>query len=395
MSKTGGSRNHICAFATDQDTMNIIKEFAARHNYSQAHIENGGIDEAVQYLQVNRSPYYLFIGASDSDKDDFLSKLPSLAAAIEADAKVFVFGRINEFKFYQKLMDNKVADYLMQPFTLDDIEKAVAKTKTIIAAEKKSARYISVIGARGGVGATTIASALALCASRNGEKIALVDLDVQAGTVSLDFDLEPSRGFRDALEKPERIDNLYIDRLLNKHDDNLSLISSEENIELDIKYNEKALDIICAELENKFSSIIFDLPRVMRKLNLQALQKSEYLVLVCESGVASLRDAARTAEMTAKHKPDIKIKVVLNRLHISKKYEMPVADFGKHLKRKADFEIPFLPEIYGFANTGKPLMIANAKNKLLEAVELLSAQIYGYQPGDKKSKKALAVTKAK
>jgi pilus assembly protein CpaE len=82
-------------------------------------------------------------------------------------------------------------------------------------------RLIAVVGARGGVGATTVATNLAwTLAHEHNMRVALVDLDLFFGTCGLALDLELGRGFREALENPARIDSLFIERAMVREGEN-------------------------------------------------------------------------------------------------------------------------------------------------------------------------------
>ncbi len=71
---------------------------------------------------------------------------------------------------------------------------------------------VSVIGARGGVGASTVVSSLAYLTSKDKRQTALLDLDVHFGTGALSLDLEPGAAGPSAVENPSRIDGLFIER---------------------------------------------------------------------------------------------------------------------------------------------------------------------------------------
>ena len=91
-------------------------------------------------------------------------------------------------------------------------------------------RHIStaVIGTRGGVGASTLATSLAWLFSADDKMpTALLDLDVHFGTGALALDLEPGRGLTDAIENPGRIDGLFIERAMIRANDHLAILSAE------------------------------------------------------------------------------------------------------------------------------------------------------------------------
>src|SRR3546814_1972017 len=81
---------------------------------------------------------------------------------------------------------------------------------------------IAVIGSRGGVGSSTFAVNLAwILAEERKYKTTLIDLDLEFGTIALSLDLEPTRGLREALENPARVDGLFISSATAKLTENL------------------------------------------------------------------------------------------------------------------------------------------------------------------------------
>src|SRR5690606_17403563 len=126
---------------------------------------------------------------------------------------------------------------------------------------------IGVIGARGGVGTTTIATNLAAIFAENYSRTTgLVDLDPYFGSVALSLDLEPGRGMRDALEKPDRIDGLFLDRVMIKPSPNLSILSAEEPLQEAITSQPTSGHMLFAALMEKFNVVVADMPRQMNPL---------------------------------------------------------------------------------------------------------------------------------
>ena len=98
-------------------------------------------------------------------------------------------------------------------------------------ASEKPHVMAAVIGVRGGVGASTLATSLAwLMGDKAGRSTALLDLDVHFGTGALALDLEPGRGLTDAIENPSRIDGLFIERAMVRANDKLCVLSAEAPI---------------------------------------------------------------------------------------------------------------------------------------------------------------------
>ncbi len=122
----------------------------------------------------------------------------------------------------------------------------------------------AVIGVRGGVGASTIATSLAwLFGEKAHRSTALLDLDVHFGTGALALDLEPGRGLTDAIENPSRIDGLFIERAMVRANERLSVLSAEAPIHQPLVTDGTAFFQLQEEMRNAFESTVLDLPRHM------------------------------------------------------------------------------------------------------------------------------------
>ena len=156
-----------------------------------------------------------------SDSELPLSDINSLADVCEPGVTVVAFGQRNDCGLFRDLLQHGVADYLVKPITPALLQKAIlsaSEQSGVVKSSHKLGKLVAVTGTRGGVGSTTVATSVAwLIAHERRRRVALVDLDLQFGTVALSLDLEPSHGLREALENPNRIDGLFMDRVLVQH----------------------------------------------------------------------------------------------------------------------------------------------------------------------------------
>ncbi len=130
------------------------------------------------------------------------------------DCKLILVGSANDVELYRKMLKAGITDYLVKILADETLNQALAaalRGRFSGSGRKRDARIIVVIGARGGVGASTIAVNTGwLLAHELKLTCALLDLDLQFGTSSLSLDLEPGRGLRDIVNAPDRVDSLMI-----------------------------------------------------------------------------------------------------------------------------------------------------------------------------------------
>jgi pilus assembly protein CpaE len=359
--KTGSSNIPFIAFSLNGESTVILKQFVTSHGWAEGVVHSGDIDTAVEFMKTNTSPKVLFVDINSQEK--ISASLDALADVCDPSIKVIISGKVNEYSFYCWLIEVGVSSYLLQPFTLNALEAAYIKAcevpvpHTPVAAEStKKAKIITVIGARGGVGATTICVNIAwILANRLQQKTALLDFDPQLGTVALSLDMEPGRGLREALEKPDRIDSLFLDRVMVRVDDYLSILSTEENLAETITASESAAEVLFKLCRQKFQYIIIDLPRVLSPFTRYALNHADQVLCVTEYSIPALRESLRYLEYcrdTLKVKPPV---FLANRVGLAGKHQMTQEEFEKGLGAKIMFNVPFVLDAHAAATSGDVL----------------------------------------
>lgn len=361
------------AFARDEKDIEVLKEFATLRQWAQADIHSGDITTATEFLKKHTSPLLLLVELPSAEEAPAL--LDALADVCDPDTRVITIGSINEYSFYCWLMDIGIFSYMLRPLAIPALdanyEKSVAPPSSGGKQGKPPGKVISIIGTRGGVGASAVSLNLAgVIADHTRKQVALVDVDPHEGTLALALDIEPSRGLRDALEKPDRIDSLFIERVMSKPLKNLSVMSAEETLHEQVAPHEQAAHALIKELRDKFDIVVLDIPRHLSSYHRQCLKLSDQVVMVTELTLLSLRDALRLSDVlreALKTKPPL---IVVNRAGFNSKQEMQLADFEKGVSAKIAQRIPFAPEMFMQIGTEIPAlkMKSHAAVKPLQAL---------------------------
>ena len=263
----GGGREPFAAFVCDDEHAEWLRTLCHEFGWSAERVQKGGPRQAVQILSVTASPQILLIDLSDTQ--DIMHELNALAEVCEPRTLVLAMGLINDVGYYRDLISSGIQDYLVKPLGLDALRNAMLTAKAAILGahqlhpeNHQRSTNIAVIGTRGGVGATTIATSLAwVIAERHRQNAALLYLDIQFGTCAMTFDVEPGRGLTDALENPNRIDSLFIERSMVRLSNLLSVLSAEAAINQPLILAEEALAMLKEEMRNNCSFLVMDVPR--------------------------------------------------------------------------------------------------------------------------------------
>ena len=237
------------AFVVDDVTRETLDLLAKQEQWPGTQIFSGGIAAAIEALESRSSPKLLVVDLADSDEP--LADVHLLAEVCDAETTVIAIGVTNDVQLFRSLLDAGVADYLVKPVIFAAFQNAIlvlSNTRTETE-EGGSGRLVTIVGARGGVGASTLAVNSAwLISHEQKQRVALVDVDLQFGTVSLSLDLAPSRGFRAALENPERVDDLFVASVLVTKSENLYVLGAEEALDEDLAFDPRGLHRMIMEL---------------------------------------------------------------------------------------------------------------------------------------------------
>lgn len=375
--KPAAARPAYYAFLKDTQDVETFKVFAESRHLPEANALSGDAATAADFLTNNAPPSVLIVEiVSASEAPDLLTRL---ADVCDPDTKVIIVGSINEYSFYCWLMEIGVSSYLLKPLTQQALENAWTKATELPAATtaktKEPGRLIGFIGTRGGVGSTTVALLVtSLLAQQGGKKVAIVDLDPQDGSISLLLDIEPSRGLREVLEKPDRIDSLFLDRAMQKTEQNFHVLSAEEPLHERVVYHEQAAGALLKELKNQFDIIMLDIPRQYNAFTRACLQGCETVFAVTDMTLPGLRDAMRLGDL---FRDNLRLKapiVIANRLGLAPKQEMTMADFSKGLNTKVEYHIPFAPDmLMNISGELEPLKHRNTP--VMKAIQQIASAI--------------------
>lgn len=379
-----GQREPFVAFVCDETTAEIVRPVAVEMGWVPEKVNKGGLRNAVQSLSVSASPQILFVDLSESG--DPLNDINALAEVCEPGTVVIAAGQVNDVRLYRDLVVSGIQDYLLKPLTPDMLREAFTHAQSILNAPKSSGDSVerphcstAIIGARGGVGASTIATSVAWILSEKGARTtALLDLDVHFGTGALALDLEPGRGLTDAIENPSRIDGLFIERAMVKSSEMLSVLSAEAPINSPVLTDGSAFFQLQEEMRAAFECTIVDLPRNMLVQHPHLITDIQIAVIVTELTLAAARDSIRLLSWLKSNAPQTQVFVVANKIHASGQLEISRKDFEGSIERKIDFVVPFDQKLGAqAAKLGKPLAEAGKGSKTVAPLVELATLLMG------------------
>jgi pilus assembly protein CpaE len=373
-------RISIQAFCESADTAAAIQAAGEDRRMGKAHLkmQMGGIAAANEAYKNSPTPNVIII-ESEGRSDDLLAGLDQVAEVCDAGTRVVVIGRLNDVVLYRELVRRGVSDYLIAPIGALDVMRSVSSLFGAPDA-KPVGRTIAVVGAKGGVGASTVAHNVGWAIARDLLLDAVVaDLDLPFGTAGLDYNQDPPQGIADAVLSPERVDSAFIDRLLSTCTDHLSLLAAPATLERVYDFGTDAFDSIFDVLRASVPCIVLDVPHIWTGWARRTLVAADDILIVAAPDLANLRNAKNMIDLLRSARPnDNRPFYCLNQVGVPKRPEIKSADFAKALDTEPSAVIPFDPQMFGTAaNNGQMIAEVAAGHRTAETFRQLAQVLTG------------------
>jgi pilus assembly protein CpaE len=369
------------AFVADTETERVLRDCLTQLAFANPVIARGGITNAIATLGAERSPNILIVDISGVELP--ISRVHALAEVCEPGVAVIAIGDRNEIGLYRDLLQAGVTEYIVKPLNAQLLSKALNARTGAGAANpihRKLGMIVALIGARGGVGTTTLAVNLAwYLANRQNRRVALVDLDLQNGDCALTLNIKPTPGLREALVNPARIDSTLLDRVLMPIGDRLFVLSSEEPLRDNLQFTADALGTLVAALQEQFHYVILDVPRAPAPPFQRALDLADFRIIVGDQTLRSVRDATRLRNALGEGDAAHRTLFVVNRHGEGGRRAVTLREMHDVVDLRARAVIPFQPMLFAAAAHNSHIAAAR-RGKFADALGALAVALSGRPP---------------
>ncbi len=372
-------RVSVQAFCETVETAAAIQSGSEDRRLAKAHlkIQMGGMAAAVEAYRTAPTPNVIIL--ETEGRDDILAGLDQLASVCDSGTRVIVIGRINDIGLYRELVRRGVSDYVIAPIQPLDAVRAICGLFSSPEA-KAVGRIIAVVGAKGGVGASTIAHNVAWAIARDLSLDSVVaDLDLAFGTAGLDYNQDPPQGIADAVFSPDRVDTAFIDRLLSKCTDHLSLLAAPATLDRVYDFGVEAFDAIFDTLRSTMPCIVLDVPHQWAGWTKRALVAADDILIVAAPDLANLRNTKNIFDLLKAARPNDRLPLYcLNQVGVPKRPEINVTEFAKAIENDPIVSIPFDPQMFGAAaNNGQMIAEISENHRSTEMFLQIAQRLTG------------------
>jgi len=337
-----------------------------------------GAEEALRWLRDGVADLLLVACAGYSDRALLLL---DAVARQKPELNVMVLGHGSPNGFLRRAFESGADDIVMLPATPEqirfEVHKLVARKQGADApASADHSRLVCVLGPKGGTGKTLTSTNLAVCLAQRGERVALIDLDLQFGDVALCLGLPPEKTVYDLAQSPGALDFDKLDSFLASHSSGVRTLIAPRRPDQASAVGAELLREVYSILRANFDWVVVDTPPGFTAEVITSIDSSTEVVMVGMLDSLSLKNTKlglETLELM-KYDPD-RIFLLLNRAH--SRVGISQADVEAVLGRTPDVLIPSDREIPRTVNEGIPIVVARPQSEPAEAFGRLTDLVAG------------------
>ncbi|MBZ9847081.1 CpaE family protein [Mesorhizobium sp. CA14] len=373
-------RISIQAFCETEGVANPVTRAGEDRRMAKAHLKvhMGGIPTAIEFYQSAPTPNLILL-ESRSEPQQLLEQLGQLAEYCDPSSKVVVIGHYNDVGLYRELIRSGISEYVIAPVSMSDIVSVVSSI-FVDPDSEPIGRSIAFVGAKGGVGSSTIAHNVAWAmSSLFKSEVVIADLDLAFGTANINFDQDPAQGIAEAVFSPERVDEVYLDRLLAQCAEHLSLLAAPSTLERVYDFDSEAFAQIIETAQRSAPLLVLDVPHVWSGWAKSTLIKADEVVITATPELANLRNTKNMVDMLKRLRPnDPPPKLIINQAGVPKRPEIAASDFAEPLGITPMAVINFEPLLFGnAANNGRMLSEMDAKSPVVATINEIAHVLTG------------------
>lgn len=375
----------IAAWMLDDAATAVLREAMRDILLVRSNLETheGGLAAAIaHYATGTETPDLLFVQSRDGI-EVVKEQLEQLAGTVSPGTQVVVLGTVDSIEFYRQVIELGVGQYLLEPLTRDRFISAITD---VFGAESAVARgrIIAVIGAKGGVGASTVAHNIAWSlAAKYSTSVSLLDLDLHWGTVGIDFNHEQRSGLRDAaiqLATTGSLEEAFVERLFTKETDHLWLLASNPSMaDSETLLTPEVMEGVIDTVARMSSFVVLDLPHVWSTAIGNTLVMADEAIVVAEPSLSGLRNTQLLFETLNPSKPQgTFLRYVVNGTGLDGGTEVGEKDFAEAVGSPPVLTLPWAPAVFRNAGAqGRMLGQTKGQAKLAASFTGLAERVSG------------------
>ncbi len=313
--------------------------------------------------------------------------MSSLADALP-ETPVIVYSSLSDAASVRRAMVAGARDYLVKPprpeelaraiyAVLDQEERRRIRMTGETADSAARGTVITVFGAKGGIGKTTIATNMATALSKNtNSSVAIVDMDTRFGDVAIMMDVVVEFSIADVGRNIDAVDRETIRNYLVRHNSGVEILPAPLHPTEWGALNRHHIPKVVELLSQTHDYVVVDTPGAFNELVATALESANIILLVTSMDIASIKDTALALEMLrAAAVSEDKVKLIIN--HSTSSNSLRPEDVERVLEYEVYWRIPHDLAVSSSNQLGQPIVLAKPYARASRAITDIAFNLAG------------------
>lgn len=295
------------------------------------------------------------------------------------ECQILVVSSSQEGSLILQSIRNGAKEFLNAPLNLDDFMAALDRIQNVRGGRDgrtKGTTVMTIIGAGGGVGCTSLGVNLGCALAANeANSVAIIDLDLSLGDADVWLDIIPDYTIQDVADNITRLDYSMLKRSLTQHASGAFLLPRPVHMDEVAPMKPEELQRVIALLKATFTHLIIDVTKSFSPLDMAALEVSDQILFITQLDLPCLRNVVRINQFLEERELSDKVKVIVNRVGLGDT-QISLNKALDTIGREVYWQIPneYAPVIES-RNNGVPLVTEFPKAKITRAIQQLAAKI--------------------
>jgi pilus assembly protein CpaE len=375
-------------FCETPEVMAAMQIAVADRRMSRTHatVQSGGIEAALELYRKTATPD-LVLFESRSEADQLYVQLDALANVCSTSTKVMVIGHSNDIALFRELLARGLSEYVVAPIEPMAIIATISRLYHAAGAAKLG-RTFAFVGARGGVGSSTVAQNVAASlAEIYGSSVILADLDLPFGSAGLGYNLDRGQGMAEALHDASRLDEGLFEKLLTRQGDHLGVLTAPASLETCYDLAEGAFERVLDLARSSVPLVVLDVPHLWTSWVKKTLLAADEIIITAAPDLVGLRNTKNLLAILRQARPnDVSPKLILNQVGVPRRSEIKPAQFTKALDLDPVACIAFDPSTFSAAaNCGRMIVDVAGRSPAARHFALIAEKVSGRETsGDRR-----------
>ncbi len=357
-------------FLKDKATIDAARALEADWRFARVkiNVHEGDVETAIALYSRSKSAQIMMV-ETDTTGESFIGRLGELSGHCEESTSAIVIGPVNDVNLYRSLTAMGVSDYLVRPVPQDTLSEVIAGT-LIEKLGTAGSRLIALVGAKGGVGVSALAQAMAWGSSENlQQKTLLLDAAGAWSSLGVGMGFEPVGSTAEAIKAVVNNDKDSLRRMLVPVHDRLHVLGTGMEPLLEVPATINQFEEILNTTMASYPVVIVDLSGALPSVKKTVLTRAHETIVVSTPTLASLREARALIQETKKLHggSEQNLDLLINMAGIAPGKEVSRTDIKAALDMDPSAIVPFDSKLFvGSENEGRKISAEKSGQDVLQ-----------------------------